>query len=41
MADARRTAVGPACRTCAGSDIVELVLTPDHMHWGHLDQVDL
>jgi hypothetical protein len=40
-ADARRTTGCPAGRTCAGSDIVELVLTPDHIPWGHLDQVDL
>src|SRR5690349_3022376 len=40
-ADARRTAGCPVGRTCAGSDIVELVLTPDHVPWGHLDQVDL
>jgi hypothetical protein len=39
-ADARR-ADCPAGRTCAGSDIVELVLTPDHVPWGHLDLVDL
>jgi hypothetical protein len=39
-ADARR-ADCPAGRTCAGSDIVELTLTPDHVPWGHLDQVDL
>ena len=31
----------PAGRICAGSDIVELILTPDHVPWGHLDQVDL
>jgi hypothetical protein len=40
-ADARRTDGCPAGRICAGSDIVELVLTPDHIPWGHLDQVDL
>jgi hypothetical protein len=40
-AAARRTAGCPAGRTCAGSDIVELILTPDHIPWGHLDQVDL
>jgi hypothetical protein len=39
-ADARR-ADCPAGRTCAGSDIVELILSPDHVPWGHLDQVDL
>ncbi len=39
-ADARR-ADCPAGRTCAGSDMVELILTPDHVPWGHLDQVDL
>jgi hypothetical protein len=39
-ADARR-ADCPAGRTCAGSDIVELILAPDHVPWGHLDQVDL
>ena len=40
-ADARRPDGCPAGRTCAGSDIVELILTPDHIPWGHLDQVDL
>ena len=40
-ADARRTAGCPAGRTCAGSDIVELILTPDHIPWGHLNLVDL
>ena len=40
-ADARRTAGCPAGRTCAGSDIVELILTPEHIPWGHLDLVDL
>jgi hypothetical protein len=39
-ADARR-ADCPRGRTCAGSDIVELILTPDHVPWGHLDLVDL
>jgi hypothetical protein len=39
-ADARRAAC-PAGRTCAGSDIVELILTPDHIPWGHLNLVDL
>ena len=39
-ADARR-ADCPAGRTCAGSDIVELVLAPDHIPWGHLNLVDL
>ncbi|HET7029951.1 MAG TPA: hypothetical protein VFI34_05535 [Candidatus Limnocylindrales bacterium] len=39
-ADARRTPC-PAGRTCAGSDIVELVLSPGHVPWGHLNQVDL
>jgi hypothetical protein len=39
-ADARR-ADCPAGRTCAGSDIVELVLTADHIPWGHLNLVDL
>ena len=39
-ADARR-ADCPAGRTCAGSDIVELVLEPDHVPWGHLNLVDL
>lgn len=39
-ADARR-AECPAGRTCAGSDIVELILTPDHIPWGHLNLVDL
>jgi len=39
-ADARR-ADCPAERTCAGSDIVELILSPEHIPWGHLDQVDL
>ena len=38
---AARRADCPAGRTCAGSDIVELILTPDHIPWGHLDQVDL
>jgi hypothetical protein len=31
----------PTGRICAGSDIVELILTPDHIPWDHLDQVDL
>jgi hypothetical protein len=31
----------PAGRTCAGSDLVELVLTPGHIPWGHLNLVDL
>jgi hypothetical protein len=39
-ADARR-APCPEGRTCAGSDIVELVLEPDHIPWGHLNMVDL
>lgn len=39
-ADARRAGC-PAGRTCAGSDIVELILTPDHIPWGHLNLVDL
>jgi hypothetical protein len=39
-ADARRSGC-PAGRTCAGSDIVELILTPDHIPWGHLNLVDL
>jgi hypothetical protein len=39
-ADARR-ADCPAGRTCAGADIVELVLAPDHIPWGHLNLVDL
>jgi hypothetical protein len=39
-ADARR-ADCPAGRTCAGSDIVELILSTDHVPWGRLDQVDL
>jgi hypothetical protein len=39
-ADARREPC-PDGRTCAGSDVVELVLEPDHIPWGHLDQVDL
>ena len=39
-ADARR-ADCPTGRTCAGSDIVELVLAPDHIPWGHLNLVDL
>ena len=38
--DARR-ADCPAGRTCAGSDIVELVLTPDHIPWGHMNLVDM
>jgi hypothetical protein len=40
-ADARRAAGCPAGRTCAGSDIVELILAPDHIPWGHLNLVDL
>jgi hypothetical protein len=40
-ADARRAAGCPTGRTCAGSDIVELVLTPEHVPWGHLNLVDL
>ncbi len=40
-ADARRPDGCPPGRTCAGSDIVELILTADHIPWGHLDQVDL
>lgn len=39
-ADARRSDC-PAGRTCAGSDIVELVLSPEHIPWGHLNLVDL
>jgi hypothetical protein len=39
-ADARRDPC-PAGRTCAGSDIVELILAPDHVPWGHLNLVDL
>ncbi|TFG68851.1 MAG: hypothetical protein E4H24_02455 [Thermomicrobiales bacterium] len=39
-AEARR-ADCPAGRTCAGSDIVELVLVPDRIPWGHLNLVDL
>lgn len=39
-ADARR-APCPSGRTCAGSDIRELILTPDHIPWGHLNQIDL
>jgi hypothetical protein len=39
-ADARRSPC-PEGRTCAGSDIVELVLTADHIPWGHLNEVDL
>ena len=39
-ADARRADCPPG-RTCAGSDIVELVLAPDHIPWGHLNLVDL
>ncbi len=39
-ADARR-ADCPAGRICAGSDMVELVLAPDHIPWGHLNLVDL
>jgi hypothetical protein len=39
-ADARRTPC-PVGRTCAGADIVELVLTPDHIPWGHMNLVDL
>lgn len=39
-ADARR-ADCPQGRTCAGSDIVELILAPDHIPWSHLDLVDL
>jgi hypothetical protein len=40
-ADARRAAGCPTGRTCAGSYIVELVLTPEHVPWGHLNLVDL
>ena len=36
-----RSADCPTGRTCAGSDIVELVLEPDHVPWGHLNLVDL
>ena len=39
-AGARRADCPPG-RTCAGSDIVELVLAPDHIPWGHLNLVDL
>jgi hypothetical protein len=39
-ADARRSDC-PTGRTCAGADIVELVLAPDHIPWGHLNLVDL
>lgn len=39
-AEARRTDC-PTGRTCAGSDIVELVLAPDHIPWGHLNLVNL
>jgi hypothetical protein len=39
-ADARRADCPPG-RTCAGADIVELVLAPDHIPWGHLNLVDL
>lgn len=39
-ADARR-APCPDGRTCAGSDIRELILAPDHIPWGHLNQIDL
>jgi hypothetical protein len=39
-ADARRADCPPG-RTCAGSDIVELILEPDHIPWGHLNLVDL
>jgi hypothetical protein len=39
-ADARRSPC-PAGRTCAGSDIVELILAPDDIPWGHLNLVDL
>jgi hypothetical protein len=39
-ADARR-ANCPVGRTCAGSDIVELVLASDHVPWGRLNLVDL
>jgi hypothetical protein len=38
--EARRSPC-PEGRTCAGSDIIELVLTPDHIPWGHLNEVDL
>ena len=38
--DARRSPC-PEGRTCAGSDFVELDLTPDHIPWGHLNEVDL
>ena len=31
----------PTGRTCAGSDMVELILAPDHIPWGHLNLVDL
>ncbi len=39
-AAARRTDC-PTGRVCAGSDIVELILTNDHIPWGHLNLVDL
>jgi hypothetical protein len=39
-ADARRADCPPG-RTCAGSDIVELIVAADHIPWGHLDLVDL
>ena len=39
-ADARRADCPPG-RTCAGADIVELVLDADHVPWGHLNLVDL
>jgi hypothetical protein len=39
-ADAR-SANCPPGRTCAGSDVVELVVAPDHIPWGHLNLVDL
>jgi hypothetical protein len=39
-AEARRDGC-PAGRTCAGSDIVELILSPDHIPWGHLNLVDM
>jgi hypothetical protein len=39
-ADARQAECPPG-RTCAGSDIVELMLAPGHIPWGHLNLVDL
>ena len=31
----------PAGRFCSPSDFIELVLSPDHIAWGHLNMVDL